>query len=144
MLRRAINSLNQFFVESYQTLVVLTPLLVFMLLAGCSQGGPILVTKQDSGSTIDLRSGDTLELALDGNPTTGFTWEMDPVDTGILLQIGESGFKPDANTTGSGGTFTWRFEAVNSGQTLLRLAYHRPFEQGVPPARIFEATIVVR
>jgi inhibitor of cysteine peptidase len=130
-------------VESYQILAILTPLLIFMLLAGCGQRGPILVTEQDSGSTIELRSGDVLELVLDGNPTTGFTWQMDPVDTRVLLQIG-SEFKPDTNLTGSGGKFTWHFKAVNSGQTLLRLVYHRPFEQGVPPARIFETTIVVR
>jgi inhibitor of cysteine peptidase len=130
--------------EPYPILVILTSLLVFMLLAGCSQRGPILVTEQDSDSTIELRSGDVLELVLDGNPTTGFTWEMDPVDTGVLLQISEPEFKPDTNLTGSEGKFTWRFEAVNSGQTLLRLVYHRPFEQGVPPARIFEATIMVR
>jgi inhibitor of cysteine peptidase len=125
-------------------LSTLTPLLMFVLVAGCSQRGPILLTEQDSGSAVELRSGDTLELVLDGNLTTGFTWKMDPVDTGILLQIGEPEFKPDTNLTGSGGKFTWRFKAVNSGQTLLRLVYYRPFEQGVPPERIFEATIMVR
>jgi predicted secreted protein len=132
-------------VESYQILGILTSaLLMFVLLAGCSQRGAIVVTEQDSGNTIELRSGDILELVLDSNPTTGFTWEIEPIDTGVLLQIGEPEFKPDTELLGSGGKFTCRFEAASSGQTLLRLVYGRPFEQGLPQARTFQANIVVR
>jgi inhibitor of cysteine peptidase len=102
------------------------------------------VSEADAGSTVELRVGDTLEVVLDGNPTTGFSWETAAVDASVLKQLGEPGFQPDTSLIGSGGKFTFRFEAVGSGQALLRLIYHRPWEKDVPPEKTFEVTVIVQ
>jgi inhibitor of cysteine peptidase len=102
------------------------------------------VSEEDAGSTVELRVGDTLEVMLDGNPTTGFSWETAAVDASVLKQLGEPGFQPDTSLIGSGGKFTFRFEAAGSGQTLLRLIYHRPWEKDVPPEKTFEVTVIVQ
>lgn len=105
------------------------------------------LSEEDSGSTAQLRVGDTIDVTLAGNPTTGFTWETEAVDASVLKQLGEPEYVPDPHpvgVVGSGGKFTFRFEAVASGQTLLRLVYHRPWETGVAPEKTFEVTVVVQ
>ena len=98
----------------------------------------------DAGSTVELGVGDTMDVVLEGNPTTGFSWETAALDASVLKQLGEPEFKPDTSLIGAGGKFTFRFEAVAPGQTLLQLVYHRPWETDVPPANTFEVTVVVQ
>jgi inhibitor of cysteine peptidase len=102
------------------------------------------LSEEDAGSTVELRVGDTLEVVLDGNPTTGFLWETAAVDASVLKQLGEPEFEPDTALIGSGGKFTFRFEAAASGQTLLKLVYHRPWEKDIPPEKTFEVNVTVQ
>jgi inhibitor of cysteine peptidase len=104
----------------------------------------VTLTEEDAGSTVELRVGDTMEVVLDGNPTTGFSWETAAIDESVLKQLGETGFEPHSSLIGSGGKFTFRFQAVASGQTLLRLVYHRSWETEVPPEKTFQVTVVVQ
>jgi inhibitor of cysteine peptidase len=104
----------------------------------------VRVSEEDDGSTVELRVGEGMEVVLDGNPTTGFLWEAEDLDTSVLKQLGEPDFQPDTALLGSGGKFTFRFEAVASGQTLLQLVYHRPWETDVPPEKTFEVTVMVQ
>lgn len=103
------------------------------------------LTEQDAGKTIELRAGDELSVTLKGNPTTGYTWEMDAQQTaGLLQQVGETEFKPEGNAPGSGGQQTLRFKAITPGAMTLRLVYRRPWEQNIEPADSFEVKIVIR
>lgn len=100
--------------------------------------------EKDAGSRVELNIGDTLEVVLDGNPTTGYLWGIASGDTSIIKQIGKPVFKPYTNALGSGGKVTLRFESIGSGQALLRLIYHRPFEKDIPPVKSFEVTVIVK
>ena len=104
----------------------------------------VTLSEEDTGSTAELRVGDMMDVVLDGNPTTGFSWETTAIDESVLKQLGEPGFEPHTSLIGSGGKFTFRFQAVASGQTLLRLVYHRSWETEVPPEKTFEVTVVVQ
>jgi inhibitor of cysteine peptidase len=107
--------------------------------------GPQTVTTlsaADGGSTVTLSTGDRLYVELEGNPTTGFTWELDSLPS-ILEQLGDATFVPESELIGGGGEFTLRFEAVATGSGVLRLTYLRPFED-VPAADTFEVTVVVQ
>jgi inhibitor of cysteine peptidase len=121
------------------------------LLCGCSvvlAPVPTPLTKRlteaDAGHSIELRANDRLEVTLPGNPTTGFQWDVRDVNTTILQPIGESEFEPPSRAVGRGTQITLRFAAVGSGQTELKLIYHRSFEQDVPSAQTFEVTVTVR
>jgi inhibitor of cysteine peptidase len=103
----------------------------------------VTLSQEHAGSTVELLVAEAMEVVLEGNPTTGFVWEAAAVDPAILRQLGEPKFEPATGLLGSGGTFTFRFEAVGSGQTLLRLVYHRPWETDVPPQETFEVTVMV-
>jgi inhibitor of cysteine peptidase len=85
-----------------------------------------------------------LVISLEGNPTTGYMWDVAELDDQVLRQIGETEFKPESDAIGAGGVQTLRFETVNSGQTTLKLVYHRPWEEGVEPLETFTIQVVVR
>ena len=106
---------------------------------------PVLTTlsESDNGRTVELQVGDKLDVTLNENPSTGFTWEIGSVDEAIIKQVGESEFKPGTGI-GASGQRTFHFEAVASGQSDLQLVYHRPFETNAPPSSTFEVTIIVK
>jgi inhibitor of cysteine peptidase len=112
------------------------------LCVGTPQSAAAL-SEEDAGGTVQLSVGEGMEVVLDGNPTTGFLWETAAMDSSVLRQLGEPDFEADTELLGSGGTFTFRFEAVASGQTLLQLVYLRPWETAVQPAKTFEVTVTV-
>ena len=54
---------------------------VIVLLANAGQGAreptTVNVSEQNANSNVQLHVGDRLVVTLDGNPTTGYTWEVD-------------------------------------------------------------------
>lgn len=105
--------------------------------------GPVQLTAGDAGSTVHVKQGATVEVSLEGNPTTGYTWETVPDRSSLLAQQGQPVFAADNNALGSGGMMTLRFRAVQAGTAPLKLIYHRTFEPGVPPLHTFDVTIIV-
>ena len=123
------------------TIVLFIPILSIL----CS---PVTIQKseKDSGSSLKMNRGDTLEIVLKANPTTGYRWEVASVDSTILKNTGVE-YKPDKvprGIVGSGGKSILRFRATKKGETDLKLIYHRPFEKNVPPVKTFELTIIVK
>jgi inhibitor of cysteine peptidase len=118
-------------------------LIVFISACSSDANGQTL-TAENAGQTIEMNVGDTLSVELEGNPTTGFTWEVAEMDLSVLKQIGETEFETDSDLVGAGGVLTLRFEAIGSGQTTLKLVYHRPWEQDVPPEKTFEVHLVTK
>ena len=92
---------------------------------------------------INLQIGQTLGITLEGNPSTGYTWEMEPVEQPILSQVGEPVVKPNSNLIGAPAMLSFTFKADANGTQLLRLIYHRPWEKDVPPVNSFDVTVVV-
>lgn len=122
-----------------------------IVLVGCSAVQPptpneVRLTEKggDCGSTVELNTGDSLVLALEGNPTTGYVWEIESNDPAVIKPTGEPEYTPDSEAIGSGGRFTFRFTAVATGQVTLRLVYHRSFEVDVPQLKSCELTINVK
>jgi len=111
-------------------------------LAGCDK--KVTVSSAMNGGSVKLEKGQVLVLKLASNPTTGYDWEISGLDTSILQQTGDVKYKSDSMLTGSGGTDTWTFTAISSGQTHLSLIYHRGWEKDIPPLETFELDIVVK
>jgi inhibitor of cysteine peptidase len=125
--------------------VVLVVLTVLVILALCACGTQVTrLGKADAGKSVELGVGNKLEIVLEGNPTTGYSWEVGSVDETVLKLAGEPEFKSESRAVGAGGVFTFRFEAVAAGQTALQLIYHRPFEKDTPPIETFEVSVAVK
>ncbi len=124
-----------------------------MTAAGCgasanASGGVLKLTEADSGKTLDVKTGDTIEVVIAGNPTTGYEWTaaLDPASSALLEQVGEPTYTPDSTDqmlVGSGGTYLFKFKAMKSGQATLKLVYARSFEN-VEPIQTFTATVNIK
>ena len=139
-------------------------LLIFPLivLSGCAQkstptpAGPgdpqaipsapaaVELTEEQDGSLVALIVGDLVRVQLDGNPTTGYIWEPDQLDTSLLQLTAQPAFAQRTDLPGGGGTYTFTFKALQAGTGHLRLIYHRTFEKGVAPQRVFDVTVDIQ
>jgi inhibitor of cysteine peptidase len=121
---------------------------LFIISLGISLIAPAPVTvelrEKDFGQIVEINVKDVLEVVLKGNPTTGYTWDVASVDQEILKQVGETKFKPDRKTRGSGGNIILSFEAEKAGKTSLKLIYHRSFEKDRSPIKVFEIKVTVK
>lgn len=134
----------------YLVLLVVVSLLVLALPAcGPTDSGgtapkEVKLTDKQAGGSVEVAKGGTLEVALEGNPTTGYTWEVESVDEKVLKQEGEPDFKADSDAVGAGGMVTLKFKAEEAGKTDLKLVYHRSWEEGEAPAETFEVSVTVK
>jgi len=98
-------------------------LCLIILLSGCCTGNPVRLYQIDSGRTIKVGPGDTLEIVLDANPTTGYQWKALPWDTEVIEQIDKPVYKSKSEAIGSGGELTFYFKALSTGETALKFIY---------------------
>jgi inhibitor of cysteine peptidase len=118
---------------------------VSFMATACSSAKPVNLTSADKGSQVNVKVGDQIVISLDGNPSTGYTWEAQGLDSTIIQQVGEATFvSSNPGLVGSGGTLTLTFKALKAGTVPLNLVYHRPWETGVAPVDTFAVTVTVK
>ncbi len=125
------------------TLVPLMLALPLLFMAGTK---PAVYGERSDGQAIDIQVGDTFEVALPENPTTGFGWEVTEGLGDVIEQDGVPRYAPDRSNphmTGGGGIIAFHFKAVAAGTAELKLAYHRKWETETPPAKTFHMTVKV-
>ncbi len=105
------------------------------------------VDEKDDGSQVELEQGQILVVTLESNPTTGYSWQVVEAQGSILEQMGEAEFKQsdtgEPPLVGAGGWEIFRFKAISAGQMTLKLAYRRPWEEGVEPLKTFSIQVAV-
>ena len=116
-------------------------LLAAFSLTACNMGKQVIDEDMD-GQTVKVKAGDTFILKLWGNPTTGYSWNMEDNTDNIVSLNGDPEYKSDSLLTGSGGTYTYTFTAANAGTTTLKFNYLRTWEKD-PPYKTFTITIDV-
>lgn len=109
--------------------------------------GPLKLAQSDNGKTFTVKAGETIQVVLPGNITTGFSWAaaLTDKDASVLVQDGDAAYaeeSTDAQVVGGGGTFTFNFKAEAAGQATLKLVYSQPWEK-VAPEQTFEVQITV-
>src|SRR6185369_12820098 len=103
----------------------------------------VVLSQSDSGKTVSLHQNQIMTVSLQGNGSTGYTWDVVPGAESILAQQGNTEFVADSNAIGSGGTYKFTFKATALGTAPLNLIYHRPLEAGVAPLQTFGMTVTV-
>ncbi len=122
-------------------LLTLTACLLFY--ASAFSSSPVMVLDKDNGKTVELHASQFIDIALNGNPTTGYNWYTASKFSPVLKKISGPGFKSGSERVGAGGKVTYRFKAVNIGSTLLKMEYKRSWEK-IPPSKTFSIKIVVK
>ena len=119
--------------------------LIVLLTALAACGGPVAkLVEADNGTAVDLKTGETFTISLEGNPTTGYSWEVSGIDPALVELVGEPDYKSDSSLIGAGGMFTFTFKAVAAGSAPISLVYHKPWEEDVLPLKEFMVTVIVK
>jgi inhibitor of cysteine peptidase len=101
----------------------------------------------EPGGQVGLAVRQELRLQLQANATTGYGWEVVPPLPEVLTAIDPGTYHAAADSdagVGAGGTTSFVFLAVRPGKGVLQLAYRRPWERDVAPARTVRVDVEVR
>lgn len=86
------------------------------------------LTASDVGIALPaVKAGDTFNITLKGNPTTGYTWHVKIKNSAVITQVSEKSVA-DSALIGAGSTFTWEFKALETGNTKITFQYYRDWE----------------
>jgi inhibitor of cysteine peptidase len=125
--------------------------LAAMASAGCgssasASGGPLKLGETDNGKTYTVKAGDTIEVVIPGNPTTGYAWTsaLSAKDAALIQPVGKPAYASAAKdgVVGAGGVYTFTFKAAAAGEALLKLVYSRSWES-VEPLQTFSVTLTI-
>jgi inhibitor of cysteine peptidase len=105
----------------------------------------VTVVKDQAGGPVSLKVGAMLEVRLDANHTTGYSWIAGPVADPVLVRQGVAKYEEHAaeGKAGVGGVEVWRFKAVKAGKQALQFEYRRPWEKSVPAAKTVTYSVTV-
>lgn len=126
------------------SILVILALALVALNQAFAQNSKISITAGDAGKTVTMNMGQTLDVTLDGNVTTGYNWIMQSMDPAILKQVGDPLYTPESNQMGAPGKIGLTFQPVKTGQANMVLNYMRPLEKNTGPSKTFQVTIVVK
>lgn len=95
---------------------------------------------------IMLRVGQTVKIMLKSNPTTGYSWQINPpLSQQAIIYLQSKGFKSPKNPRiGQGGSQYWVFKGKKPGKTTVSLEYKRPWETEWPAAEVKTYTFQVK
>jgi inhibitor of cysteine peptidase len=113
---------------------------VTLALAGCSDDDSTPAVYHE-GDSISVANGDEFVVALESNPSTGYSW--DAGDNPNVEFVSSRQVSGASDLPGAGGTQELTFKAEKKGSSTLELAYARSFEPGVPPAQTAEFPVNV-
>ncbi|MBR5330390.1 MAG: protease inhibitor I42 family protein [Akkermansia sp.] len=107
---------------------------------------PVLAADAKPAAPLNLRVGQKLALVLDGNPTTGYIWQLKPaLPAGSPVQVELSLVRnEEENCCGFPTPTTLTMTGVKPGTQQVRVVYARPWEKGKAPAqeKCFAVTVL--
>jgi len=122
-------------------------LFMFTAFSACTQKSSIAsFTEKDNGSSVSLGKGEKLEIKLESNMTTGYSWKLSKNTGTSVAAFVSSEYKESAKNkeiAGAGGIETFIFEAKEVGQAEIILEYVRPWEENIEPEKVFELKVTV-
>ncbi len=80
--------------------------------------------------SMRVHVGQTFEVSLEGNPTTGFRWEMQlPSAAAALVAFENENFEANTSQVGAPAVQRFRFSALAPGRVNLVFKYRRAWEK---------------
>jgi inhibitor of cysteine peptidase len=103
------------------------------------------VNPTDPDQTIEVQAGETFDIVIDTNPTTGYHWEfIGEVDGNIVEFVSRDYTADEPVSPGSGGVDVWTFKAVSTGQAQITLGSYPPGVNGGEPEQTVAFNIIVK
>lgn len=126
--------------------IVFLILAILFSISSCSDEQKNYFTEKNNGENINLNEGDIINVRLESNITTGYSWELSGETDPDIIMLESSTYEElqkDKNVTGAGGSEIFFFKAVSAGKTDIVLEYLRPWEEDVQPVDIFVIKVTV-
>ena len=95
--------------------------------SGAAEGVTQRIGPADNGKAKTVRVGQSFELRLPENPSTGYRWRLRPIGPVLALE-GDSYVAAVSERRGAPGQHRWQFRAVEAGAVRLTLDSQRSFE----------------
>lgn len=103
----------------------------------------MLVDEAFSGRTVEMTLGETIEVQLNENPTTGFRWQLTS-DGSPACALVDDRFITPVGPPGRGGQHIWRFRARHPDEAEIELRYLRHWESAKEATTIFRIRVRVK
>ena len=131
-----------------KSLLIVFVILLAVVIVGESQpqaSRVIRLTEQggDCGSTVQLNQGDTLELLVNQNPSTEYTWEASINGPGKIQAIGDAKYGP-LSSMGTSGLYLFQYRAIIKGEAVIKLAYLPLSGKNMPPVKTCEVKVNIK
>lgn len=91
------------------------------------------------GQTIHVSVGERFAVALEGNPSTGYTWQVSTDED--YMELLAQDFEPHGQGIGAGGQEVFHFRALSPGESTITCEYRRPWDQAACDTASFEVQI---
>lgn len=128
---------------------ILFLLLVTILMLGCATFAPVftptpaivptsetpylLPEPTDPTQLITVNPGETFDIVLTSNASTGYRWQLvSALDANFLQSVGQTYIAEQPVIPGSGGVDVWTFSALNPGETRIEFGYYPPGDATTP------------
>ncbi|HEX6033842.1 MAG TPA: protease inhibitor I42 family protein [Anaerolineales bacterium] len=121
--------------------------IAIVLLTGCATASPpptptlpptaeitnTLPEPTDHTEMITVKAGETFDLVVPSNPSTGYHWDIVPeLDGNLIAFVAQDYTAGEPVMPGSGGVDVWTFRALNAGDTTIVLGYFPPGNETDP------------
>jgi inhibitor of cysteine peptidase len=124
--------------------------LLAVLLAGCAAAAPNPAAGTrpaitDPSRPIEVQAGETFQIVIDANPSTGYHWGLTGELDGKLVELLSRDYTEDEPVMpGSGGVDVWTFKAVSAGQAQITLGSYPPSNDPVDPEQTVTFDVTVK
>ena len=102
------------------------------------------LSEADDGRVIRLAPGESIDVLLPENATTGFRWSLDRTVEPVLHLTSEAAVPAPGAGVGAGGARRFRFGASQIGEAEVRLELSRAWEGKGSVTKRFGVRVEVR
>ena len=106
-------------------------------------GKTVVLSKQDSGKQIDVKTGEVVQVELEAMGTAGYQWFVENLDQDILKLGSEETKVPYPGRLGAPVLMIWKFEVIKEGFTEIRMNHYRSWEGQEHSTDHFEVRIKI-
>jgi|SRR5580692_9505617 inhibitor of cysteine peptidase len=102
-----------------------------------------VVTDDDKGGDVQIKLGDTLEVRVASDPSTGYMWYVHPKSTALLKLTGQTQTKAAEPGVGRPIVQVFTFQPKRVGDGILLLRYARAWEKPALGEEQFTLHVVI-
>jgi predicted secreted protein len=118
--------------------------LSFTILVSCAMKPAVTVTDADNGTRVEIKTGELLAVKLAAQLGTGFGWKIVSENKNLALKGEPEQVSKNGKIPGGTDYQTFKFKAVEKGETVLKLRYVEGWKKEAKSLKEFGITVIVK